>query len=103
MQLVYLRQRSGDLNEYTPCILKRQVSFMTAASAAKSVDTSKRMSARGFSTLYHKEMADHFRSVRFKLICLLLILTSAASLFGALSEISSSASAPLSAASTVYL
>lgn len=65
---------------------------MTAASAAKSIDTSKRMSARGFSTLYRKEMADHFHSVRFKLIFLLLILISAASLYGALSEISSSTS-----------
>ena len=61
---------------------------MTAISAEKSVDLSKRLSARGFSTLYRKELADHFHSARFKVIFCLLILTSAASLYGALSEIS---------------
>ncbi len=61
---------------------------MTAISAEKSVDLSKRMSAHGFSTLYKKELADHFHSARFNVIFCLLILTSAASLYGALSEIS---------------
>lgn len=65
---------------------------MTAASAEKSIDLSKRMSARGFSTLYRKELADHFHSARFKLIFLLLFLTSAASLYGALTTISNTSS-----------
>ncbi len=42
----------------------------------------------GFSTLYQKELADHFHSARFKLVFALLILTSLASLYGALSSIS---------------
>ena len=42
-----------------------------------------RRTGGGFSTLYQKELADHFRSARFKLLFLLLTLTSLASLFGA--------------------
>lgn len=38
----------------------------------------------GFSTLYRKELADHFHSARFKLLMALLLLTSLASLAGAL-------------------
>ena len=42
-------------------------------------------SARGgFTTLYQKELADHFHSARFKLVFGLLIITSLASLYGAL-------------------
>lgn len=47
----------------------------------------------GFSTLYQKELADHFHSARFKLVLALLILTSLASLYGALSSIADSTSA----------
>ena len=47
-----------------------------------------RREAGGFSTLYKKELADHFHSARFKLVFALLILTSLASLYGALSSIS---------------
>lgn len=46
----------------------------------------------GFSTLYQKELADHFHSARFKLVFFLLILTSLASLYGALNGISDSVS-----------
>lgn len=46
----------------------------------------------GFSTLYRKELADHIHSARFKLVFALLILTSLASLYGALTGISDSAS-----------
>ena len=42
-----------------------------------------RRTGGGFSTLYQKELADHFRSARFKLLFVLLTLTSLASLFGA--------------------
>ena len=41
----------------------------------------------GFTTLYQKELADHFHSVRFRLVFGLLILTSLASLYGALTGI----------------
>ncbi len=44
----------------------------------------------GFSTLYRKELADHFHSARFKLVFILLTLTSLASLYGALSSIADS-------------
>lgn len=46
----------------------------------------------GFSTLYQKELADHFHSARFKLVFGLLILTSLASLYGALTSIDDSVS-----------
>lgn len=46
----------------------------------------------GFSALYQKELADHFHSARFKLVFGLLILTSLASLYGALSSIADSVS-----------
>ncbi|MGN0802947.1 MAG: ABC transporter permease [Candidatus Faecivicinus sp.] len=46
----------------------------------------------GFSTLYCKELADHFHSARFKLVFALLILTSLASLYGALQGIADSTS-----------
>ena len=46
----------------------------------------------GFSTLYQKELADHFHSARFKLVFGLLILTSLASLYGALGSIADSVS-----------
>ena len=46
----------------------------------------------GFSTLYQKELADHFHSARFKLVSGLLILTSLASLYGALGSIADSVS-----------
>lgn len=47
---------------------------------------------RGFSALYQKELADHFHSARFKLVFALLILTSLASLYGALNGIADSVS-----------
>lgn len=53
--------------------------------------TLKRMRG-GFSTLYQKELADHFHSARFKLVFGLLILTCLASLYGALSSIADSVS-----------
>lgn len=46
----------------------------------------------GFSTLYFKELADHFHSARFKLIFSLLIVTTLASLYGALNGIADSTS-----------
>lgn len=64
---------------------------MKAAAAAASSAISgvkPRRESGGFSTLYHKELADHFHSARFKLVFALLILTSLASLYGALSSIS---------------
>lgn len=60
-----------------------------AAAASSAISGAKpRREAGGFSTLYHKELADHFHSARFKLVFALLILTSLASLYGALSSIS---------------
>ncbi len=62
---------------------------MTAISAKNTgVKTKTNDVSAGFATLYHKEMADHFHSARFKVIFLLLVVTSMASLYGALSEIS---------------
>ena len=64
---------------------------MKAAAAAASSAISgvkPRRESGGFSTLYHKELADHFHSARFKLVFALLILTSLASLYGALNSIS---------------
>ena len=60
-----------------------------AAAASSAISGAKpRRETGGFSTLYHKELADHFHSARFKLVFALLILTSLASLYGALSSIS---------------
>ena len=60
-----------------------------AAAASSAISGVKpRRESGGFSTLYHKELADHFHSARFKLVFALLILTSLASLYGALSSIS---------------
>ena len=50
------------------------------------------MARGGFKTLYRKELADHFHSARFKLLFALMILTSLASLYGALQGISDSSS-----------
>ena len=65
---------------------------MQAAKAASGIMTAKapdRRAARGgFRTLYQKELADHFHSARFKIVFGLLVLTSLASLYGALSSIS---------------
>ncbi len=44
---------------------------------------------QGFFALYRKELADHLDSTRFSLIFILLIMTSGASLFGALGGLSS--------------
>lgn len=55
---------------------------MKAAVAAGSSAIARakpRREAGGFSTLYKKELADHFHSARFKLVFALLILTSLAS------------------------
>lgn len=64
---------------------------MYAATAVKASGTEKmgnnRRVTSGFRTLYQKEMADHFSSVRFKLVFALLILTSLASLYGAIQGI----------------
>ena len=46
----------------------------------------------GYITLFRKELADHFHSVRFWLVFALIALTSFVSLAGAISEISGSAS-----------
>ena len=54
-----------------------------AANPARANERRPRASG-GFSTLYRKELADHFHSARFKLLFILLILTSLASLYGAL-------------------
>ncbi|HIU33903.1 MAG TPA: ABC transporter permease [Candidatus Pullichristensenella excrementigallinarum] len=53
------------------------------ASGALSRRAEKRGAERGFVTLYQKELADHFRSARYKLLFALLTLISLASLFGA--------------------
>ncbi len=45
----------------------------------------------GFAALYQKELSDHFHSTRFKLLFGILILTSLASLFGAMESISDAA------------
>lgn len=46
----------------------------------------------GFMALYQKELADHFHSGRFKLLFVLLLLTSFSSLFGAMESIGDSVS-----------
>ena len=62
-----------------------------AAANPAIVDKVERDVARGgFRELYRKELADHFDSVRFKLVFGLLVLTSIASLTGAISSITSS-------------
>ncbi len=62
-----------------------------AAANPAIVDKVERDVARGgFRELYRKELADHFNSVRFKLVFGLLVLTSIASLTGAISSITSS-------------
>lgn len=59
----------------------------TAEAPATTRVENKRPAAGGFSTLFQKELADHFSSVRFKLVFSLLILTSMASLYGAIQGI----------------
>ena len=49
-------------------------------------------SLTGFKALYHKEMMDHLRSKRFMMILALIIITSYASLYGALSTLTSESS-----------
>ena len=53
------------------------------ASAKTAIARGRRAEERGarggFATLYQKELADHFRSARFKLLFVLLTLTSLAS------------------------
>lgn len=44
----------------------------------------------GLSALYHKEMMDHIRSRRFLIVLVLIVVTSFASLYGALSAINGS-------------
>ena len=46
----------------------------------------------GLAALYRKEMRDHIRSSRFLLILVLIVITSFASLYGALSNLSSAGS-----------
>ena len=64
------------------------------ASAKTAIARGRRAEERGarggFATLYQKELADHFRSARFKLLFVLLTLTSLASLFGAFDSLMSS-------------
>ena len=64
------------------------------ASAKTAIARGRRAEERGarggFATLYQKELADHFRSARFKLLFALLTLTSLASLFGAFDSLMSS-------------
>lgn len=71
---------------------------MRAASPSFAGAPSRRAARGGFSTLYRKELADHFHSVRFKLLFALLSLTSLASLYGALQAVANS-----SATSSEYL
>lgn len=68
---------------------------MQAALTEKNVISkpTKKQSGGGFVTLYQKELADHFHSARFKLVFALLIITSIASLYGALQSIQDSMSA----------
>ncbi len=70
--------------------------MQNTAQAARSAFFAGRSAARrvhgGFSTLCRKELADHFHSARFKLVFALLILTSLASLYGALEGIADSVS-----------
>ena len=58
-----------------------QASAKTAIARGRRAE--ERAAGGGFITLYQKELADHFRSARFKLLFALLTLTSLASLFGA--------------------
>lgn len=58
-----------------------QASAKTAIARGRRAE--ERAAGGGFATLYRKEMADHFRSARFRLLLLLLTLASLASLFGA--------------------
>ena len=58
-----------------------QASAKTAIARGRRAE--ERAAGGGFATLYRKELADHFRSARFRLLLLLLTLASLASLFGA--------------------
>lgn len=64
---------------------------MEAATRAENLalesSFAKQAARSGFRALYRKELADHFHSVRFKLVFALLILTSLASLYGAIQGI----------------
>ena len=65
-----------------------QASAKTAIARGRRAE--ERGAGGGFVTLYQKELADHFRSARFKLLFALLTLTSLASLFGAFDSLMSS-------------
>ena len=65
-----------------------QASAKTAIARGRRAE--ERGAGGGFATLYQKELADHFRSARFKLLFVLLTLTSLASLFGAFDSLMSS-------------
>ena len=89
--LTYLRQCGSDLDEiYSRYFVKagEQHEGSRSGSIFRHLRAKPRRETGGFSTLYHKELADHFHSARFKLVFALLILTSLASLYGALSSIS---------------
>lgn len=69
-------------------------SAQTAAGVPAEKTDAKRSEAirGGYTTLFRKEVADHFNSVRFWLIFALTLLTSAASLGGAVNAITGSSS-----------
>ena len=68
-----------------------QASAKTAKLANASAPST-RAARGGFTTLYRKELADHFHSARFKLLFVLLTLTSLAALYGALGSLADSTS-----------
>ncbi len=89
--LTYLRQCGSDLDEiYSRYFVKagEQNEGSRSGRIFRHRRAKPRRESGGFSTLYQKELADHFHSARFKLVFALLILTSLASLYGALSSIS---------------
>ena len=60
---------------------------MTAAEKAEM----RRVSSHGLRVLYEKEMSDHVNSIRFMILLLLIVLTSAASVYGSASVLGQAA------------
>ena len=104
--LRHLRQRGNDLDEITADILRKESrkmvvsikrkikdSFLSAGNSGNNMPD-KGAQIRpcngmgGMAALYRKEMSDHIRSKRFLIVLGLILLTSCASIYGALTGLS---------------
>ena len=72
---------------------KVKASFLSAGNSARERSDGAgggvRSGMSGMGALYRKEMSDHIHSKRFLIVLLLILLTSCASIYGALSSLSS--------------